>query len=250
MDERYLIRFCDSRRYLKSFTMDEIGDVDEITTTAIQDEAMHLELDEAIEYKSDTFKFLKPELVEEGTFTLYIPTHEEYRMMYERRLEHSTNRQLWDEILSRIDSSLTVNEIRKRLGFCFGNRIDIHYTDNEKEVEIEDVFKALKNGGRTFINEAKRTQYRWQCNEHIEVVELGKRPHTGYWIHKRYVLPFKYNTPLEMLKDKDIKFPITGYKEGYICENVFFGNTHDSMERQDNKTIIKPLKSSEFKIVL
>jgi hypothetical protein len=105
------------------------------------------------------------------------------------------------------------------------------------------VFKQLKYGHKSFINGL--TQYQWQCNEHIEVIELGLR--NGHlWIHERYVLDFKYKTPLEMLTDKNIKFPTTGYKEGFICEKIFFGNTHDYVARKNGKTIIKPRMNSDY----
>ena len=247
MDKKYLLRFGYSHRYLKSFTKNNNGDIDDITTTMCQDKALHLELNDAIEYKTDLFKFFKPEIVEEGTLTIFLPTMEEYNMMLQRRLQQSSGKELCDEILSRIDSTLTVGVLREYLGFCFGKDITIHYTDNEKEVNIEEVFKSLKHGYKTFINGL--TQYTWQCNESIEVIELGKRKHSNYssyWIDKRYILDFKYNTPLEMLTDKKVKFPTTGYKEGFICEKVFFGNTHDCMERINGKTIIKPFKGSSF----
>ena len=245
MNKKYLIQFAYSHRYLKSFTKNGKGEVDDIETTMHRDRAMHLDLHEAMEYKTNLFNILKSEIVEEGTFKLYLPTQEEYRMMYERRLEHSSNEELADEILSRIDSSFTVAEIRARLSFCFGHHdVVIHYTNGEKEVDVEDVFKYLKNGGKTFVN--GHTQYKWQCYEHVEIIELGKRPYSGYWIQERRVVDFRYETPLEMLKDKNIRFPITGYKEGFICEKVFFGNTHDIMEKKDGKTIITPFKNSSF----
>ena len=247
MDKKYLLRFGYSHRYLKSYTTNDRGETDEITTTMKQKDAMYLELNEAMEYVTDRFKFLKPEIVEEGTFTLYIPTYADFRLMHERRLQHSSNEELCDEVLSRIDSTLTVGVIRQHLRYCFGTDITIHYTDNEKEVNIEEVFKNLKHGHKTFINGL--TQFRWQGNESIEVIELGKRKYSGYyWIHKREVIDFKYNSPLEMLTDKNIKFPTTGYKEGFICEKVFFGNTHDVMERINGKTIIKPFKNSSFNL--
>ena len=244
-EKKFLIKFGTDNRYLKSFTTDEKGDIDDITTTIDQGKAMHLDMDEAIEYKTDVFKFFKPSIVEEGTLIIHIPTREEYDMMYERRLEHSSDAELCNEVLSRIDSTMTVAVVRKRLGYCFGNDICIHYTDNEKEVDIKDVFKALKYGKKkSFINH--RTQYRWQCNGYIEVIELGKRPQSGYWIDKRYVLDFEYKDALEMLTDKKVKFPTHGYKEGYICETISFGNTHDCMEVKDGKTVIKPFKNSSF----
>ena len=167
--------------------------------------------------------------------------------MHERRLEHSNNKELCDEIISRLESGITVSEVRARLGFCFGDRPIIHYTDNEKEVNIEEVFKELKHGHKSFINGL--TQYKWQYNESIEVIELGRR--NGHlWIHKRYVLDFKYNTPLEMLTDKNFKFPTNGYKEGVICEKMFFGNSHHMMEKKDGKTIITPWKNASFNTVI
>jgi hypothetical protein len=48
-----------------------------------------------------------------------------------------------------------------------------------------------------------------------------------------------------MLTDKKVKFPTTGYKEGFVCEKVFFGNTHDYVIRQDGKTTIKCRKDSD-----
>ena len=246
MDKKYLLRFGYSHRYLKSFTRNDNGDIDDITTTMCQDKALHLELNDAIEYKTDLFKFFKPEIVEEGTFTIFIPTTEEYHMMHQRRLQQSSDKELCDEVLSRIDSTLTVGVLREYLGFCFGKDLTIYYTDNEKEVSIEEVFKNLKYGYKTFINGL--TQFTWQCNGSIEVIELGKRKYSNYWIDKRYILDFKYNTPLEMLTDKNVKFPTTGYKEGFICEKVFFGNTHDYMERINGKTIIKPFKDSSFNL--
>ena len=45
------IRFSGSHRYLKSFTFDKSGDVDDITTTIKQNEAMHLDINEACEFK-------------------------------------------------------------------------------------------------------------------------------------------------------------------------------------------------------
>lgn len=239
-DKKYLIKFGTDNRYLKSYTVDKNGEVDDITTTIHQDQAMHLELNEACEYKTDLFKFFKPQIVEEGTFILHIPTQEEYRMMWEHRLAHSTNAELCHEIISRIDSTLTVGVVRQRLRFCFGDKIDIHYTSDD-EVNIEDVFKSLKYGGKSLIN--GQTQYRWQCNECVEVIELGYRKQSGYWIDKRYVIDFKYESALEMLTDKKVKFPTNGYREGYVCERVWFGNTHDSMERKDGKTVIKAEKS-------
>jgi len=248
MDKKYLIRFGYSHRYLKAFTKNERGEVDDIETTIHEDRAIKLELNDAMEYKTNLFKFLKPEIVEEGTFTFYIPSHEDYRMMYERRLEHSSNEELADEITSRIDTSFTVAEIRARLGFCFGGTPIIHYTNNEQEVNIEDVFNELKHGYKSFIN--GRTQYKWQCYKHVEIIELGKRPQSDYWIQERRVIDFKYKTPLEMLTDKNFKFPTTGYKEGFICEKIFFGNTHDIMEKKDGKTIITPFKGSSFNTVI
>jgi hypothetical protein len=246
-EKKFLIKFGTDNRYLKSFTTDEKGNIDDITTTINQDKAMHLDMDEAIEYKTDVFKFFKPSIVEEGTLIIHIPTREEYDMMYRRRLEHSSGAELCDEVLSRIDSTLTVAVVRKRLGYCFGDMIDIHYTNDEKEVGIEDVFNSLKYGGSALINGLK--QYRWQCNECVEVIELGSKKHggyTNYWIAKRYIIDFKYKDALEMLTDKKVKFPTTGYKEGYICERVWFGNTHDCMEVKDGKTVIKPFKDSSF----
>jgi hypothetical protein len=70
------------------------------------------------------------------------------------------------------------------------------------------------------------------------------------FLHKREVIDFKYNTPLEMLTDKKVKFPTTGYKEGIICERIFFGNTHDTVENKDGKTIITPFKGSSFNKVI
>lgn len=248
-NKKYLIRFGGyNHRYLMSFTTNKKGEVDDITTTIHQSRALHLDLNDAMEYKIDKFKFLKPEIVEEGTITIFFPTREDYRMMYERRLEHSSNKELADEILSRIGSQFTVSEIRARLGFCFGRgRIYIHYTDKEKEENIEEVFKHLKYGYKSFINGL--TQYKWQCNENVEVIELGIR-NGNIWIHKRYVIDFKYKTPLEMVTDKNFKFPTTGYKEGFISEEIFFGNTHESMEKKDGKTIITPFKGSSFNIVI
>ena len=247
MDKKYLLRFGYSHRYLKSFTRDNDGDIDDITTTMCQDKALHLELNDAIEYKTDLFKFFKPEIIEEGTFTLFFPSEEEYHMMHERRLENSTNEEICDEIISRLESEITISEVRARLGFCFGGTPIIHFTNNEKEVRIEEVFKELKHGHKSFINGL--TQYKWQCNESIEVIELGRR--NGHlWIHKRYVLDFKYNTPLEMLTDKNVKFPTTGYKEGVICEKIYFGNSHHIMEKVDGKTIITPFKNSSFNTVI
>lgn len=246
-DKKYLIRFGYSHRYLKSFTTTEEGDVDDIETTIHQDRAIKLDLNEAMEYKTDLFKFLKPEIVEEGTFTLYIPSREDYRLMHERRLENSSNEDICDEIISRYNGRCTVAEVRERLGFCFGRTPIIHYPNNEEEVGIEEVFAHLKHGGKTFINGL--TQYKWQCPDAIEVIELGRR--NGHlWIHSREVIDFKYNTPLEMLTDKKVKFPTTGYKEGIICERIFFGNTHDTVEKKDGKTIITPFKGSSFNTVI
>lgn len=246
-DKKFLIRFGTDNRYLKSFTTDKRGNIDDITTTIDQDKAMHLDMNDAAEYKCGLFRMFKPEIVEYGTLIIILPTLEEYHMMHQRRLENSTNAELCDEVLSRIDSTLTVAVVRKRLGYCFGGKIDIHYTDDEKEVGIEDVFNSLKYGGSALINGLK--QYRWQCNECVEVIELGSKKHggyTGYWIAKRYIIDFKYKDALEMLTDKNVKFPTTGYKEGYICERVWFGNTHDCMEVKDGKTVIKPFKNSSF----
>ena len=63
-DKKYLIRFGYSHRYLKSYTTTEEGDVDDIETTIHQDRAIKLDLNEAMEYVTDLFKFLKPEVVE------------------------------------------------------------------------------------------------------------------------------------------------------------------------------------------
>ena len=246
-DKKYLIRFGYSHRYLKSYTTTENGDVDDIETTIHQDRAIKLDLNEAMEYITDLFKFLKPEIVEEGTLTLYIPSREDYRLMHERRLENSSNKEICDELISRFDSRCTVAEVRARLGFCFGRTPIIHYANNEEEVGIEEVFAHLKHGGKTFINGL--TQYKWQCYDSIEVIELGRR--NGHlFFHKREVIDFKYNTPLEMLTDKKVKFPTTGYKEGIICERIFFGNTHDTVEKKDGKTIITPFKNSSFNTVI
>ncbi len=243
MSKKYYIRFGLGHRYLKSFTTDEKGNVADITTTDYQTEGKRLELDTALEYKTELFKFLKPEIVEEGTVTIFIPSNEDYERMYKSRLEKASNEELCDELISRFDYECPVSEIRERLGFCFGGTPIIHYTDEEKEVDIEEVFKQLKYGYKSFINGL--TQYQWQCNEHIEVIELGLR--NGHlWIHERYVLDFKYKTPLEMLTDKNIKFPTTGYKEGFICEKIFFGNTHDYVARKNGKTIIKPRMNSDY----
>lgn len=246
-EKKFLIKFGTDGRYLKSFTVDKRGEIDDITTTINQDKAMHLGINDAAEYKSDLFRMFKPDIVEYGTLIFRLPTLEEYHMMHQRKLENSTDAELCNEVLSRIDGTLTVGVIRKRLGYCFGDHICIHYTDNEREIDIEEVFNALKHGGKTLVN--RLTQFRWQCNECIEVIELGARKHggyTGYWIDKRYILDFKYKNALEMLTDKKVKFPTTGYKEGYVCERVFFGNTHDCMEVKDGKTIIKPFKGSSF----
>lgn len=246
-DKKYLIRFGYSHRYLKWFSTTERNTVDDIETTIHQDRAIKLDLNEAMEYKTDLFKFLKPEIVEEGTFTLYIPSREDYRLMHERRLENSSNEELCDEIISRYDSRCTVAEVRERLGFCFGGTPIIHYTNNEEEVGIEEVFSQLKHGHKIFINGL--TQYKWQSPDSIEVINLGRR--NGHlWIHSREVIDFKYNTPLEMLTDKKVKFPTTGYKEGIICERIFFGNTHDTVEKKDGKTIITPFKGSSFNTVI
>ena len=101
----------------------------------------------------------------------------------------------------------------------------------------------LKYGHKSYIN--KLTQYQWQCNESIEKIELGCR-NERLWIHSREVIDFKYNSALEMLTDKKVKFPTTGYKEGFVCEKVFFGNTHDYVIRQDCKTTIKYRKDSDY----
>jgi len=247
-EKKYLIRFGYSHRYLKWFSTTERNEVDDIETTIHQDRAIKLDLEEAMEYKTNYFKTLKPEIVEEGTFTLYIPSREDYRLMHERRLENSSNEDICDEIISRYGGRCTVAEVRARLGFCFGGTPFIHYTDNEKEVNIEEVFKHLKNGYKIFINGL--TQYKWQSPDAIEVIQLGRRPKGIMWIHSREVIDFKYNTPLEMLTDKKIKFPTTGYKEGIICERIFFGNTHDTMEKKDGKTIITPFKGSSFNTVI
>jgi len=247
MDKKYLIRFGYSHRYLKAFTKNERGEVDDIETTIHEDRAIKLELNDAMEYKTELFKFLKPEIVEDGRFTIFLPTPDEYRMMYERRLEHSSNEELAEEIIDRIDSSFTVAEVRERLGFCFGGTPIIHYTNNEEEVGIEEVFAHLKHGHKIFINGL--TQYKWQSPDSIEVIELGRR-NDHLFLHKREVIDFKYNTPLEMLTDKKVKFPTTGYKEGIICERIFFGNTHDMMEKKDGKTIITPYKHSSFNKVI
>lgn len=231
--------------YLKSYTLNVHGDIDEIVITKKQDDALHLSINDAAEYKCGLFNMFKPEIIEYGTLKLCLPSVEEYHMMHQRRLENSTGEELCDEVLARIDSTLTVAVLRRRLGFCFGKPIAIHYTDNEKEVDIEEVFKNLKRGGKSFMNGL--TQYRWQCNEHIEVIELGYRSRS-YWINKRFILPFKYNSPLEMLTNKEFKFPTNGYKEGFICEGVWFGNTHDCMEIIDGKCVIKPFKGSSFNL--
>ena len=247
MDKKYLIRFGYSHRYLKWFSTTERNTVDDIETTIHQDRAIKLDLEEAMEYKTNYFKMLKPEIVEEGTFTLYIPSREDYRLMHERRLENSSNEDICDEIISRISSTCTVAEVRERLGFCFGGAPIIHYTNNEEEVGIEEVFAHLKHGHKIFINGL--TQYKWQSPDAIEVIELGRR--NGHlFLHKREVIDFKYNTPLEMLTDKKVKFPTTGYKEGIICERIFFGNTHDTVEKKDGKTIITPFKGSSFNTVI
>jgi hypothetical protein len=246
-DKKYLIRFGYSHRYLKSYTITEEGDVDDIETTIHQDRAIKLDLNEAMEYKTDLFKFLKPEIVEEGTLTLYIPSREDYNLMHERRLENSSNEDICDELISRLDGGCTVAEVRERLGFCFGRIPIIHFANNEEEVGIEKVFAHLKYGGKSFINGL--TQYKWQSPESIEVIELEKR--NGHlFLHKREVIDFKYNTPLEMLTDKKVKFPTTGYKEGIICERICFGNTHDTVEHIDGKTIITPFKGSSFNTVI
>ena len=245
---KYLLRFPNGR-YLKSFTLDENGGVDDVTTTIKKGKAMLLSIDEAVEYKADLFKFLKPSLEEEGTFILRIPTQEELRMLHERKLEHSTNKEICDEIISRLDGSITVSEIRARLGYCFGRNIGIHTWGDE--VNIEDVFKGLKGMKRPscFINGL--TQYRWQCHESIEVIELGKRPQSGFWIHKRYVIDFKYESALEMLTDKKFKFPTNGYYEGCIYESIFFGNTHDTVESINCKRVITPNpRFPEYKITI
>ena len=247
-NHKVILRFQDGR-YLKSFTLDENGKVDDITTTANSLKALAVTVDEAVEYKADLFKFLKPTLVDEGTHFIRIPTQDEYRMLYERKLEHSSNKEICDEIISRLDVSITVSEIRARLEFCFGCHVDIHTYGNE--VNIEDVFKGLKGIKRPgcFINGF--TQYRWQCNESIEIIELGKRPQSGFWIHKRYVIDFKYESALEMLTDKKFKFPTNGYFEGCVCENVFFGNTHDTVESINCKRVITPNpKLPEYKITI
>ena len=247
-DKKYLIRFGYSHRYLKWFSTTERNTVDDIETTIHQDRAIKLDLEEAMEYKTNYFKMLKPEIVEEGTFTLYIPSREDYRLMHERRLENSSNKEICDELISRLDSRCTVAEVRARLGFCFGGTPIIHYTNNEEEVGIEEVFAQLKHGHKIFINGL--TQYKWQCPDAIEVIELGKRPYSNMWIHKREVIDFKYNTPLEMLTDKKVKFPTTGYKEGIICERIFFGNTHDIVEKKDGNMVITPFKGSSFNTVI
>ena len=247
MEEKYLLSFG-GNHYLKSYTLNVHGDIDEIATTNDQNNAMHLDINDAAEYKCGLFRMFKPEIIEYGTLKLRLPTAEEYHMMHQRRLENSTDKQLCDEVLARIDSTLTVAVLRKRLGFCFGYPIAIHYTDDEKEVDIEEVFKNLKYGGKSFMNGL--TQYRWQCNEHIEVVELGKRPRSVYRINKRFVLPFKYNSPIEMLTDKEFKFPTNGYKEGFICEGVWFGNTHDCMEIINGKCVIKPFDGSSLNLLM
>lgn len=246
MDKKYLIRFGGSHRYLKSFTTNARGEVDDITTTTHQDGAMHLNMENAVVYKTDTFKLFKPEIVEYGTLFICIPSYEDYKLMLERKLENSSDEELCDEVLSRIDSTLTVGVLRERLGFCFGSHVDIHYTNKEKEEDIEEVFRNLKYGHKSYIN--KLTQYRWQCNESIEIIELGRRPNCNMWINSREVIDFKYNSALEMLTDKKVKFPTTGYKEGFVCEKVFFGNTHDYMEIINGKTVIKPHKGSSLNL--
>ena len=246
-DKKYLIRFGYSHRYLKWFSTTERNTVDDIETTIHQDRAIKLDLEEAMEYKTNYFKMLKPEIVEEGTFTLYIPSREDYCLMHERRLENSSNEDICDEIISRYHSRCTVGEVRARLGFCFGGTPIIHYTNNEEEVGIEEVFKHLKHGHKIFINGL--TQYKWQSPDSIEVIELVRR-NNHLFLHKREVIDFKYNTPLEMLTDKKVKFPTTGYKEGIICERIFFGNTHDTVENKDGKTIITPFKNSSFNTVI
>lgn len=247
-NKKYLLRLGNGGRYLKSYTLTEKGDVDEVTTTVNKENAMHFELNDAAEYKTGLFRLFKPEIIEKDAMVLYIPSHEDYNIMMERRLQKASNKQLADEICSRFHSSFTVAEVRERLRFCFGRGgVHIHYTDNEKEVNIEEVFKGLKNGSKSFINKKKLTQYRWQCNENVEVIELARR-NNYMWIHKRYVIDFKYKSPLEMLTDKKFKFPTTGYKEGFVCEEVFYGNTHDKMEEKDGKTIISPFKWSRFNV--
>ena len=242
-EKKFLIQFKDNR-FLKSFTTDNKGEVDDITTTIHQDKAMHLNMEDAVVYKRDTFKMFKPEIVEYGTLILHIPSYEDYKLMWERKLQNSTDDELFDEVHSRLCSdNVTVAEIRARLGFCFGSRVDIHYTNKEKEEDIEEVFMNLKYGHKSYIN--KLTQYQWQCNESIEKIELGCR-NGRLWIHSREVIDFRYNSALEMLTDKKVKFPTTGYKEGFVCEKVFFGNTHDYMIKQDGKTTIKYRKDSDY----
>lgn len=244
-DKKYLIKFGYSNRYLKSFTTNKKGDVDDIETTIHQDRAMHLNMEDAVVYKRDTFKMFKPEIVEYGTLFIYIPSYEDYKLMWERKLQNSTDDELFDEVKSR--HSVTVAEIRARLGFCFGDTPIIHYTNKEEEVGIEEVFAHLKHGHKIFINGL--TQYKWQCPDAIEVIELGRR-NNHLFLHKREVIDFKYNSALEMLTDKKVKFPTTGYKEGIICERIFFGNTHDIVEKKDGKTIITPFKCSSFNKVI
>ena len=252
MEKKFLIRFKESHRFLKSYTTNKRGGVEDITTTVHENEAMHFELNDAMEHASATFKSFKTELVEEGkSFTIYIPTDEELRKMHERRLEHSTPKQLCDEILSRINSSITISEIRKRLGYCFGTTPIIHYTDNEKEVEIEEVFKELKTGyhNKSYIN--KLAQYRWHGPNKIEIIQLGQRPsRKSMWIHEREVVDFNYKSALEMLKDNKMRFPRAGYKEGFICEKIIYGITNDHVINKDGKTIIRPFEHLSFEIVI
>lgn len=246
-NKKYLLRFGNGGRYLKSYTLTKKGDVDEITTTGNKENAMHFELNDAAEYKTGLFKLFKPDIVEKDAMIIYIPSYDDYRLIWERKLQKATNEQVCNEIISRLDGCLKLPELRERLGYCFGYDIDINYTNSGEEVNIEEVFKNLKYGGKAFINGL--TQYRWQCHEHVEIIELGKNKESKHmWVRKRYVVDFKYKSALEMLTDKNIRFPRTGYKEGYICERVWFGNSHDYVENKDGKTIIKPYKEASYNI--
>ena len=102
-EKKFLIQFKDNR-FLKSFTTDKKGEVDDITTTINQDKAMHLNMEDAVVYKRDTFKLFKPEILEYGTLIIRFPSYEDYKLMNERKLQRSTDDELFDEVLSRLCS--------------------------------------------------------------------------------------------------------------------------------------------------
>lgn len=241
--EKYILQL-DKKSYLKSFTLNETGGMGTITITPNSLDATEYSKERVMEIH-DTY-FPNASIYKAGTWIIHIPSHDEYERMYESRLSKSTDDKLLNEVRNRLISSIKPVEVRNKLGYCFGQFMYIHYTDDKKEMDIQTVYEKLKYGGESIINGLTQYQnfYHNDYETKVEVIELDTRGSKEHlYIKKRYIIDFPYNSPLEMVTDKTRKFPTTDYYAGCIVEDVSFGTDEDNYTMRDGDLVSDRLES-------